>query len=163
MVPAGNSFRGDRKGYLSPAPQAEPQAAGFSSGLSPAPQAEPQAAGFSSGLSPAPQAEPQAAAGAASIFLLHPNRFESAIFLTSIHVFRGPFCSLYFLFYGFFSVIQVRTILCYSYQKDTVPMPPLPPGLLFFRCPGKEKAGNRFRFPAVSQLLKHAPLRRRRP
>ena len=47
--------------YLSPAPQAEPQAAGFSSGLSPAPQAEPQAAGFSSGLSPAPQAEPQAA------------------------------------------------------------------------------------------------------
>jgi hypothetical protein len=37
---------------LSPAPQAEPQAEGFSSGLSPA----PQAAGFSSGLSLAPQA-----------------------------------------------------------------------------------------------------------
>jgi hypothetical protein len=49
--------------YFSPAPQAEPQAAGFSSaGLSPAPQADPQAAGFSSaGLSPAPQAAPQAA------------------------------------------------------------------------------------------------------
>ena len=47
--------------YLSPAPQAEPHAAGFSSGLSPAPQAEPHAAGFSSGLSPAPQAEPHAA------------------------------------------------------------------------------------------------------
>ena len=49
--------------YFSPAPQAVPQAAGFSSaGLSPAPQALPQAAGFSSaGLSPAPQAAPQAA------------------------------------------------------------------------------------------------------
>jgi len=49
--------------YFSPAPQAVPHAAGFSSaGLSPAPQALPQAAGFSSaGLSPAPQAAPQAA------------------------------------------------------------------------------------------------------
>ena len=73
--------------YLSPAPQAEPHAAGFSSGLSEAPQAEPHAAGFSSGLSEAPQAEPQAAAGAASIFLLHPNRLESAIVLPSfIHI-----------------------------------------------------------------------------
>jgi hypothetical protein len=65
--------------YLSPAPQAEPQAAGFSSGsLSPAPQAEPQAAGFSSGfLSPAPQA---AAASTASFL---PNRFLSPIILTS--------------------------------------------------------------------------------
>jgi hypothetical protein len=43
--------------------------------LSPAPQAEPQAAGFSSGLSPAPQAEPQAAD-----FSLQPAKFESAIF-----------------------------------------------------------------------------------
>jgi hypothetical protein len=49
--------------YFSPAPHAEPQAAGFSStGLSPAPHAEPHAAGFSSaGLSPAPHAEPHAA------------------------------------------------------------------------------------------------------
>ena len=46
---------GAARSYLSPAPQAEPQAAGFSSGLSTAPQAEPQAAGFSSGLSAAPQ------------------------------------------------------------------------------------------------------------
>jgi len=70
-------------GYLSPAPQAEPQAAGFSSGLSPEPQAEPQAAGFSSGLSPEPQAEPQAAAGADSVLLFQPKRFESAIIVTS--------------------------------------------------------------------------------
>lgn len=47
--------------FLSPAPQAEPQAAGFSSGLS----ALPQAAGVSVGLPEAPQAaglsdEPQA-------------------------------------------------------------------------------------------------------
>ena len=52
---------------LSPAPQAEPQAAGFSAVLSPAPQAEPQAAGFSVGLSPAPQAEPQAAGFSAGL------------------------------------------------------------------------------------------------
>ena len=58
--------------YLSPAPQAEPQAVGFSSGLSPEPQAEPQAVG----LSPAPQADE----GAASLaFLLHAYKFESAI------------------------------------------------------------------------------------
>ena len=63
--------------------------------LSPAPQAEPQAAGFSSGLSPAPQAEPQAAAGLVSIFLLQPNRFESAIFVTSVFVFseRSALCT----------------------------------------------------------------------
>lgn len=65
--------------YLSPAPHAVPHAAGFSSGLSPAPHAVPHAAGFSSGLSPAPHAVPHAAAGAASSFLFHPNRFESAI------------------------------------------------------------------------------------
>ena len=40
--------------FLSPAPQAEPQAEGLGS---PAPQAEPQAEGLGS---PAPQAEPQA-------------------------------------------------------------------------------------------------------
>lgn len=52
----GWPYRGAAWSYLSPAPQAEPQAAGFSSGLPDAPQAEPQAAGFSSGLSAAPQA-----------------------------------------------------------------------------------------------------------
>lgn len=69
--------------YLSPAPQAEPHAEGFSSGLSPAPQAEPHAEGFSSGLSPAPQAEPPACA---SFPLFHPKRFESAIFFSSFLV-----------------------------------------------------------------------------
>lgn len=62
---------------LSEAPQAEPQAAGFCSGLSPAPQAEPQAAGFSSDLSPTPQAEPQADVTDVSF---QPIKFESAIF-----------------------------------------------------------------------------------
>lgn len=65
--------------YLSPAPQAEPQAAVFSSGLS----AAPQAAGASAGLSAEPQAEPQAAAEAVSFFLFQPNRFESAMFVSS--------------------------------------------------------------------------------
>jgi hypothetical protein len=64
---------------LSPAPQALPQAAGFSSGLSDAPQALPQAAGFSSGLSEDPHPVPQAEAGASTAFLFHPNKFESAI------------------------------------------------------------------------------------
>ena len=123
-LPAGNGLCADRTDYLSPAPQAEPQAVGFSSGLSaapqaagvsaglsPAPQAEPQAVGFSSSLSPAPQAVPHEAAGAASTFLFHPQRFESARVLTSIHVFRLLFCSLYLSLYGFFSVLQVRTFL----------------------------------------------------
>ena len=53
--------------------------------LSPAPQAEPQAVGFSSGLSAAPQAVPHAAAGAASsVVLPHPNRLESAMIDTSM-------------------------------------------------------------------------------
>ena len=79
-----------RNYFLSPAPQALPQAAGFSAGLSDAPQAAglsdaPQAAG----LSDAPQAAglsdaPQAAAGAASLFLFHPDRFDSAITMTSV-------------------------------------------------------------------------------
>jgi hypothetical protein len=64
--------------YLSPAPQAEPQAVGFSSGLSEAPQAVPQAAGFSAGLSDAPQAVPQDEPVSAE-FLLHAYKFESAI------------------------------------------------------------------------------------
>ena len=76
---------------LSPAPQAVPQAAGFSSGLSPAPQAVPQAAGFSSGLSPAPQAEP-------AISLFHAKRLESAISSTSTLDFSGyvSLCTYYF-------------------------------------------------------------------
>jgi hypothetical protein len=70
--------------YLSPAPQALPQAAGSSEGLSDAPHAAglsdaPQAAGFSD----APHAVPQAEAGASSFFFVHPNKFESAIICTS--------------------------------------------------------------------------------
>ena len=52
--------------------------------LSPAPQAEPQAAGFSSGLSPAPQAEPQAEAAASPFFCAQPNRLDSAMIVTSV-------------------------------------------------------------------------------
>jgi hypothetical protein len=79
--------------YLSPAPQALPQAAGFSEGLSEAPQAAglsdaPQAAGLSdaphaAGLSDAPQAVPQAEAGASLVFFVHPNKFKSDIICTS--------------------------------------------------------------------------------
>jgi hypothetical protein len=61
---------------LSPDPQADPQAVGFSSGA-----AAPQAAGASAGLSPDPQAVPQALVGWLDWF--HPYRFESAIVLTS--------------------------------------------------------------------------------
>jgi hypothetical protein len=69
--------------YLSEAPQALPQAAGFSSGLSDAPQALPQAAGFSAGLSDAPQAVPQAALACVFSFSFHPAMFVNAISLTS--------------------------------------------------------------------------------
>ena len=65
----GVSFGAD---YLSPAPHAVPQAAGFSSGLSPAPHAVPQAAGFSSGLSPAPHAVPQ---GEDALLSFHAAKF----------------------------------------------------------------------------------------
>ena len=92
--------------YLSPAPQAEPQAAGFSSGLSEAPHAEPQAAGVSAGLSPAPQAEPQAAGfspglseaphaephaavGFSVAILLHPNKFASFLFTSLLYRWEG--------------------------------------------------------------------------
>lgn len=94
--------------YLSEAPQAEPQAAGFSSGLSPAPQAEPQAAGFSFGLSEAPQAEPQAAGFSFGLsdapqadvadFSFQPAKFESAI-LQYLHCeFWNVFRSLIILY-----------------------------------------------------------------
>ena len=73
--------------YLSPAPHAEPQAAGFSFGVSPAPHAEPQAAGFSFGVSPAPHAVPQAEAAVSSLSFVHPIRFESAMILASILLF----------------------------------------------------------------------------
>jgi hypothetical protein len=75
---------GQSNHYLSPAPQA----AGFSSGLSEA----PHAAGFSAGLSEAPHAAglseppqdvPQAEVAAASAFFVQPNKFESAISMTS--------------------------------------------------------------------------------
>jgi hypothetical protein len=64
--------------YLSEAPQAAPQAAGFSSGLSEAPQAVPHAAGFSSGLSAPPQAVPHAAVAAFS-FSFHPAMLDNAM------------------------------------------------------------------------------------
>jgi len=69
--------------FLSPAPQAVPQAAGFSAGfLSPAPQAVPQAAGFSAGfLSPAPQAVPQAVPAFPSSFWA--KKFFRDIFISS--------------------------------------------------------------------------------
>lgn len=59
--------------------------------LSPAPQAVPQAAGFSAGLSPVPQA----AAGAASAFLFQTKRLERDI-LIDLHLFRQtafPVCN----------------------------------------------------------------------
>lgn len=62
--------------YLSPAPQAEPQAVGVSSVLSPAPQAEPQAAGVSLVSSEAPQAEPQEEDTPP---LSHANKLDNAI------------------------------------------------------------------------------------
>ena len=63
--------------------------------LSPAPQAVPQAAGFSSGLSPAPQAVPQAEP---AISLFHAKRLESAISSTSTLDFSGyvSLCTYYF-------------------------------------------------------------------
>jgi hypothetical protein len=67
-------------------PQAEPQAAGFSS-LSPEPQAEPQAAAGFSSLSPEPHAEPQAAGASAAAHKIdwalwpNPNSLERFIFL----------------------------------------------------------------------------------
>jgi hypothetical protein len=65
-----------KRTYLSPEPQAEPQAAGLSeapqaAGLSVAPQA--------AGLSEEPQAEPHTVEAAS--FLLQPDRLESAIFV----------------------------------------------------------------------------------
>jgi hypothetical protein len=68
--------------YLLLAPQAVPQAAGFSSGLSPAPQAVPQAAGFSSGLSLPPQDVPQAV-GASYVLWFQFFKFTSAMFNSS--------------------------------------------------------------------------------
>ena len=86
------SFLKKSLAYLSPAPHADPHAAGFSAGLSlaphadphaagfsPAPHADPHAAGFSVDLSPAPHAVPHAVSAAASAFLFHPNKFKSAI------------------------------------------------------------------------------------
>lgn len=78
-------------GYLSDAPQPEPQAAGVSAGLS----AAPQAAGASAGLSDAPQAEPQAEA--APVPLFQPGKFESAIICYLLDIFRGVFPSAIFI------------------------------------------------------------------
>jgi hypothetical protein len=104
--------------YLSPAPQALPQAAGFSSGLSAAPHAAgvsaglspavaslrlceldvpwtsaEQAAGFSdaphaAGLSDAPQALP-------AVFSFHPAMFDNAMIFTSVKLISvGPIAFL---------------------------------------------------------------------
>ena len=63
--------------FLSPLPQAVPQAAGF---LSPLPQAVPQAVGF---LLPLPQAVPQAV-GFSSRSLPRLNRFFNDMIKTSL-------------------------------------------------------------------------------
>ena len=70
------------EGLGSPAPQAEPQAEGLGS---PAPQAKPQAEGFS-GLSPAPQAVPQEGA---VFWALWPqaNRFFSPMMKFLLKIF----------------------------------------------------------------------------
>jgi hypothetical protein len=104
-ISAGNRMD-IQKNYLSPAPQAEPHAAGFSAGLSAAPHALPHAAGFSAGLSDAPHAAgfslaPHAAAGACSVFRVHPNKFESAIIFYLLlikNVFHGlaALCDCYY-------------------------------------------------------------------
>jgi hypothetical protein len=65
--------------YLSPVPQALPQAAGLSAILSPEPQALPQAAGLSAFLSPEPHALPQDAAIDVPLPFLQPAKLESAI------------------------------------------------------------------------------------
>ena len=57
--------------------------------------------GVSSGLSPAPHAEPQAD-GADSSFFFHPNRLESAMFITSIMVFRELLLSVFTILRTFF-------------------------------------------------------------
>ena len=96
---------------LSPAPQAEPQAAGFSTGLSPAPQAEPQAAGFSAGLS----AAPQAVAGAEAAFLFQPKRSERAIVVYLQILFSGRFALLCLYCTRTIFQAQVRTILLHRH------------------------------------------------
>jgi hypothetical protein len=99
---------------LSPAPQALPQAAGFSEGLSAAPQAAgvsaglseaPQAAGVSAGLSEPPHAVPQAEDVASSLLFVHPNKFESAIIYDLLNVFSELFpalCNYHYTLYSFY-------------------------------------------------------------
>ena len=77
-IPRRERFGLERDYFLSAAPQAEPQAVGFFSGLS----AAPQAAGFFSGLSAAPQADVEASL---SVFP-HPDRSESAISISSFKI-----------------------------------------------------------------------------
>ena len=90
-------------------------------GLSAAPQAEPQALGFSAGLSAAPQAEPQAEAGPDSIVSLHPNRLESAIFLSSLGFLSGGFVPRLQVYCSTgFGGKKVRTILLLSHLAVTM-------------------------------------------
>jgi hypothetical protein len=99
MISTGNSKK-PWTNYLSPAPHALPQAAGFSSGLS----APPHAAGASAGLSEPPQAVPQADAAASSTFFVQPNKFESAIVYDLLNVFSGRFLPSVFLIIHIFSL-----------------------------------------------------------
>jgi hypothetical protein len=125
-LPFGNCGSGVKRSrtenyFLSPAPQAAPQAAGFSAGLSEAPQAAPHAAGFSAGaaapqaagasagLSEAPHAAPQAEAAVSFFFQL--NRFARPIVITSYVLFRQLLlvCSLNYRTSAYIN--QVRTFL----------------------------------------------------
>lgn len=79
--------------------------------LSDAPQAEPHAVGASAGLSAEPQPVPQAEE--VPVLLFQPDKFESAIFVTSC--FFEKFSSLQFLFYRLLHILKVRTFLLDSY------------------------------------------------
>ena len=111
--PTGNGWEEDY--FLSPAPQAVPQAAGFSSGFSAAPQAAgasagfsaaPQAAGVSAGFSAAPQAAgvsaglsaaPQAAGASAGLSAAPQAAGASAGLSAAPQAAAGAFCSSSFL------------------------------------------------------------------
>jgi hypothetical protein len=89
--------------YLSLAPHALPQEAGFSSGA-----AAPHAAGASAGLSPAPQELPQ---DDAAVF--HSAMFESAI-LNYLLIFYQRFVPCDYNIAHFFS-LRKYALFCYFY------------------------------------------------
>ena len=123
--------------FLSPAPQAEPQAAGFSSGLSAAPQAAgasaglsaaPQAAGVSAGLSAAPQAVPQAAGFSSGLSAAPQAAGVSAGLSAAPQAAAGAFASSSFLphpnrfesaiFASFLINVRGFVRLCIFYYTD---------------------------------------------